>query len=128
VDDKAMVQLAILMGNDYVDPATLLIPGLARKHPQEIIAYLQEQEDGFLVKASKARLALEYVWCLYNLHNLDRFPLDGSFATAASTGKDDNNQEGAIMKVIEAAISFPTNFPMSPLLYPTRSLQVHCHA
>jgi HrpA-like RNA helicase len=112
LEDEEMVELAILMGNDYVDPATLSIPGLAKKHPREIIAFLREQEDGFLVEASKVGLALEYVRCLYNLHNLDRFPVDGSFATTATTSDDDDQDTVSIMKEIETVISFPTDFPM----------------
>ncbi|CAJ1934533.1 unnamed protein product [Cylindrotheca closterium] len=78
IDDEAMVELAILLGNDYIQ--SMKVPkkdGFDRGDPLYVARYLGEQLDGFLVSSSnKYAKELAFVRALYNLDDLDSFPLE----------------------------------------------------
>ena len=113
LEDDQMVEFAILKGNDYVDLSTLKTPIM--RDPQSIIAYLQDQDDGYQVDASEqAGRSLEYVRCLYNLENLDSFPLDGTRRQPDTNNNSDTSitsEDDKIMREIQRVISFPGDFP-----------------
>jgi HrpA-like RNA helicase len=78
IGSTAMIELALLMGNDYVDPLiNLQLPKElqhGRNNPTDIVFFLQCQED-FQVQArddDESRAAVDFVRALYNLENLDK--------------------------------------------------------
>lgn len=75
VDDDQMVDLAMLMGNDYIDPSeSLTLPTeLQRWNIDSIVFYLQCRQDyRVTAKDSEEDKVLEFVRSLYNLEgNLD---------------------------------------------------------
>jgi 5'-3' exonuclease len=113
LEEEQMVELAILLGNDYVDPASLVSP-VKRQDPSEVIAYLQTQDDNFLVEVSeKGALAVDYVRCLYNLQDMNCFPLDGATAPSHHDAKREDNDDDDVLNEIQKVISFPDDFPMN---------------
>lgn len=76
IQDQEMTELAILLGNDYIQ--SIKVPkkkGVDQGDPLTVVSYLHEQEDGFQVVSKDYEIELAFVRALYNLHNLDGFPL-----------------------------------------------------
>jgi len=76
IQDEEMTELAILLGNDYIQ--SVKVPkkkGVHQGDPLTVASYLHEQEDGFLVSSKDYEIELAFVRALYNLKELDSFPL-----------------------------------------------------
>ena len=78
-NDDRLIDLALLMGNDYVDPFVMLdVPeGIDLKNVRSMVYHLQCHED-FEVNAKndEGKAAVDFVRSLYNLHSLEAFPID----------------------------------------------------
>jgi hypothetical protein len=117
LDDEDMVELAILLGNDYVDPKTLSVPPDLR-NIEDRIAHLQLQKDGDyrIQSRNKSSPELDYVRWLYNLDDVDSFPLDSEEdedddSSNAST-EDNKPEQDHLEQLEERVISFPDDFPL----------------
>jgi hypothetical protein len=93
--NKRMVDLALMMGNDYVDPTTQLkLPNelqQGKRSPQELVFYLQCNDD-FEVAAKDddtSKAAVSFVRALYNLENLD----DDAFVQEIDPSLDDDDDD-----------------------------------
>lgn len=76
IEDELMIELAILLGNDYIQ--SLKVPKKRegdQRDPIHIASYLREQDNGFLVSSNDHEIELAFVRALYNLKDLDSFPL-----------------------------------------------------
>eukprot|EP00536_Pseudo-nitzschia_multiseries_P013275 jgi/Psemu1/290763/fgenesh1_pg.555_\ len=77
-NEDRLIDLALLMGNDYVDAnSSLNVPkSVDLSDIQSMIYYLQCHEDYEATgKNKEGQDAVSFVRSLYNLHNLDAFPL-----------------------------------------------------
>jgi hypothetical protein len=76
LEDDRMVELAILMGNDYVDPKTT-DSSLAAigKDSYNLLEYLRNQDDDYRVTSSdqEVQAAMDFSRALYNLQELSAF-------------------------------------------------------
>jgi hypothetical protein len=92
LQDEEMVEFAILLGNDYVQDSN--IPKKDRnanfKDPIAIVRYLQDQNQGFRVRANSNEQALSYVRALYDLRDLNAFPLEEASRLSGESSKDDD--------------------------------------
>ncbi len=82
-NDDRLIDLALLMGNDYVDPYLCLETPkeIDLMSVQSMVYYLQCHEDYFVVaKNEKTAASVEFVRALYNLQSLDAFPLNETLA------------------------------------------------
>jgi len=89
-NDDRLIDLALLMGNDYVEPYLCLETPkeVDLTSVQSMIYYLQCHEDYFVTaKNDNTRAPVDFVRSLYNLHSLEAFPLD---ETLAPKREDDN--------------------------------------
>jgi hypothetical protein len=98
-DEQAMVELAILMGNDYVDPANAGFqncPVAGIRNTAAVLAFLREQGQGYLVTSSSFEVeeALRFVRLLYNLQDLSEF----SFL---SDGESENGDDSVALNQSE---------------------------
>lgn len=78
-DDGRLIDLALLMGNDYVDPfLSLDVPeAINLSNVQSMVYYLQCHEDfRATAKNDEGKAAVDFVRSLYNLHSIEAFPLD----------------------------------------------------
>jgi DEAD/DEAH box helicase len=78
LDDDQMIDLALLMGNDYVDLPKLQLPKEVKvRNVESIIVYLRSNNDyQATAKRDTDQLAVDFVRALYGLNNLDEFPVD----------------------------------------------------
>jgi hypothetical protein len=77
-DENAMIELAILLGNDYVDPSTAELdcpPVEFRDRTDQIVLFLRDQGAGYRVtsKSDETQDALRFVRMLYSLGDLTEF-------------------------------------------------------
>ena len=79
-NDSRLVDLALLMGNDYVDSLSLDLPDeIELDNVQSIVFYLQCHEDfEVIAKNEEGKAAVKFVRSLYNFYNLEEFPLETS--------------------------------------------------
>ena len=79
-NDSRLVDLALLMGNDYVDSLSLDLPDeIELNNVQSIVFYLQCHEDfEVIAKNEEGKAAVKFVRSLYNFYNLEEFPLETS--------------------------------------------------
>ena len=87
IADEDMTELAILLGNDYL--TSVKIPQKRARDPLELVEYLNAQEDGFRVQAKKLETELSFVRALYNLQDLDSFPLQEASEMATLEPEED---------------------------------------
>lgn len=141
LDDEDMVELAILLGNDYVDPKTSLsLPNFADlRNVEDRIAYLQQQlqqSDGNCYKSSPE---LDYVRAMYNLDDMESFPLNSEEEDDYNDNDDSSNattddrkaEQDPLEQLEERVISFPGDFPLDQaVMLPTdtsvQSVVVRC--
>lgn len=77
-NDDRLIDLALLMGNDYVDPSVSLdVPkSIDLRSVQSVKFHLQCHEDfQVTAKNKEGEEAVNFVRSLYNLHSLEAFPL-----------------------------------------------------
>ncbi len=100
-NDERLIDLALLMGNDYI------YPFLGLEKPEEVdltsvqsmVYYLQCHEDYFVSpKDDKHRAPVDFVRSLYNLHSLEEFPLD---ETLGPKNGEDNTHRNNIESVLQ---------------------------
>eukprot|EP00934_Nitzschia_sp_Nitz4_P002355 Nitzschia sp. Nitz4//scaffold120_size68122//58196//63238//NITZ4_006055-RA/size68122-processed-gene-0.41-mRNA-1//1//CDS//3329534311//2355//frame0 len=83
--ESEVVELAMLLGNDYVDNKTLVVPSNV-KYPTDAVPWLRQQPDDFRLESENVDAPeLEFVRALYNLEGLDAFP---------ATDDDSGDEEG----------------------------------
>eukprot|EP00980_Cylindrotheca_fusiformis_P013168 scaffold3338_cov65-Cylindrotheca_fusiformis.AAC.1 len=80
LEDEDMVEFAILMGNDYVENIALPKKKKGarpeqRKNAYSVASYLRGKDDEFEVKAQGKETELAFVRALYNLDDLESFPM-----------------------------------------------------
>ncbi len=112
LDDEDMVELAILLGNDYIDPMTLDVPTDLRNITDRITYLQMKCKEHYQVQSKdKSTQVLQYVRSLYNLQDdMESFldsneDLDGS----AESGSAEMDPMDALE---ERVISFPDDFPL----------------
>ena len=114
LEDAQMIQLAILLGNDYIDPQSMLqnIPNdIQLYNVQSITFYLQchrnddddDDDNEALIqpKNEESQMAINFVKSLYDLHNLDDFDpaledtttADDSLLVEDTINNKNNNQQ-----------------------------------
>lgn len=92
IEDEEMTELAILLGNDYVQ--SVRVPkqtDFDHKNPFHVARYINDQEDGFLVSSKDREMELAFVRALYNLQDLDSFPLQ-DFAGSGQLESDEDEE------------------------------------
>ena len=103
-DDGRLIDLALLMGNDYVDPfLSLNVPeAINLSNVQSMVYYLQCHEDfRATAKNAEGKAAVDFVRKLYNLHSLEGFPLD---INPSIRERDDEDEiDGTLQAQIEEA-------------------------
>ena len=146
LNDSQMVWLAVLMGNDYIDPHRLRLSSSStktnawRKDPQSMIQFLQEQgcdnndddDDSFessgyadVIQSASGNddtehnLSLRYVYGLYNLEpNLDSLcrSLQTLLLASPTNNDDDDVEEEEEEGDIHDLMGIPKPFPPQSLL------------
>mmetsp|Transcript_6392 Transcript_6392/g.15019 ORF Transcript_6392/g.15019 Transcript_6392/m.15019 type:complete len:678 (-) Transcript_6392:4167-6200(-) len=94
IEDEAMTELAILLGNDYIQ--SMKVPkkdGMDRGDPLYVASFLDGQHDWFSVSSKQYATELAFVMALYNLEDLDLFPLED--ASELDQQKSDEDEEFA---------------------------------
>lgn len=79
-DERAMIELAILMGNDYVNPTTAEFQNCSvagNRNTNATLAFLREKGQGYRVTSSWVEVeeTLQFVRTLYSLEDLVEFEL-----------------------------------------------------
>lgn len=104
-DPEAMVELAILMRNDYVSSQDKL--DFNRLETDSILVHLRSSGKGYRVEAANedAQQGIRFVRTLYNLGNLDdEFPLSPKHSKSLEFSDDCDQYTGPVLKV-------PNDFP-----------------
>jgi hypothetical protein len=105
LEDEQMIELAILLGNDYVQ--NIKLPkekkGIRtmdeQKNPYSVASYLQRQEDGFMVQAQGREAEMAFVRALYDLRDLESFPMQDSSNLTDIPSADEDDEITAHLKV-----------------------------
>jgi len=90
-NDNRLIDLALLMGNDYVDPFLCLeTPDeIDLTSVQSMVYYLQCNEDfEAMAKDNDSKATVDFVRSLYNLQSLDLYPLDSDESILEENGAD----------------------------------------
>ena len=93
-DEEAMIELAILMGNDYVDPASGEFencPVADMRDTKDLLDFLRMRGKGYRVTSSSPEVeeALRFVRMLYNLEDLSEFAFEGDDDEDAESGDEE---------------------------------------
>lgn len=109
LDDEDMVELAILLGNDYVDPKTLVIPEHVRDTKDKITYLQQHATDDFLVKSKNGdALELDFVRSLYNLNDdLDVYLQGSNHAASENESLMEEEEDMDDLHVFKIPEDFP---------------------
>lgn len=85
---EAVVELGILLGNDYVKRGDKLSHSF--KNAEDAIEFLQQQSGDYKVttKSAKVQRALDFTRALYSFAPLDDFPLDPEIDRNGNTDED----------------------------------------
>ena len=112
LDDEDMVELAILLGNDYVDSKTLQVPSDLRTVRDRILYLQRNADEGFQVQSKNLEAPeLDFVRNLYSMND----DVDGSLQDEdlSSNDDDDSSNEAASLEDDElAVVSIPQDFPL----------------
>lgn len=92
-----LVELAMILGNDYVDRNSLEVPS-SIKGPSDAINWLRTKPVAYQVKSKYRALELSFVRAWYDLRSMNQFPLN-------RTIRDKTNEE--LDEAIRALVSFP---------------------
>lgn len=108
-DESAMLELAILLGNDYVDPDTAQFVDRPPPHPRRVgaapkIDFLRERGEGFRVTSESDEVteAMRFVRMLYSLESLEEEELfavsddDDDDSSLEESSLDDDNEENTM--------------------------------
>ena len=89
---ESVVEMGILMGNDYVGNAKL---DYHAKSAEEAIDYLQLKGDDYRVRSSSdsVQLALDFTRALYSFQPLDDYPIDQRPSVREEKDDDDDTPE-----------------------------------
>lgn len=109
LDDEDMIELAILLGNDYVDPKELDVPTADLKTVMDRVTYLQQRRDTQVQAKDKSTQVLEYVRALYDLHPDTESFLENDKSNDSSD--DISDIRDPIEALDDCVISFPSDFP-----------------
>lgn len=94
LEDEQMIELAILLGNDYVQNIKLpkmkkVIKSDGRRDAFAVASYLQRQDDDFMVEAPSVATEMAFVRALYDLHDLESFPMQDSSTHSEICSEED---------------------------------------
>ncbi|KAL7579290.1 hypothetical protein ACA910_013970 [Epithemia clementina (nom. ined.)] len=105
-DEAAMVELAILMGNDYVSAKTSSFDNYEAGEWESAVDFVKEQGAGFRVtsKSEETEAALLFVRALYQLESLDQFELY-DHRNQSNAADDDDGSEAAGDVIIDDPIN-----------------------
>ena len=117
LEDEDMVELAILLGNDYVDSNTLQVPSDVRSVKDRILYLQQHADEDFLVQSKNLEAPeLDFVRNLYNM----RDDVDGSLRDDDSSKDDDDDddddtsgEEDSAEDIELQVVPIPKDFPLA---------------
>ena len=94
-DESSMIELAILMGNDYINPKTASLNLFDVEERSASIDFLKNQGTGYRVTsmAEDTEEALSFVRALYELKPLDDFELDDAQNESNMVDDDDDDDD-----------------------------------
>ena len=101
--DHRLIDLVLLMGNDYVDPFLCLEAPkeIDLTSVQSMLYYLQCHEDYFVTAKENQEAPVEFVRSLYNLHSLDAFPLDERLNPSMD---EDRGEKGSVLQPYDTMV------------------------
>lgn len=94
---ESMVELGILMGNDYIGHAKEAYLDYLAPTAEDAIEHLQQRANNYHVSSSsdEVQLAIDFTRALYGFHPLDDFPMDSSdVEDSDSEDEDDDDATG----------------------------------